>query len=123
MDEKEILASLNQVYSHLEGVQPLIEKNDWEGVNTLLLQVQVIKDKIRNNNPKVETLISQSPSFNADYQPLKTAIMVKSAAIITIIEDWKQKHVSKISESKNVINNISKYYNPSNTSFYIDKNE
>ncbi len=123
MDEKEIISSLHRVVDILDHAQSYIDKNEWDNLKLALSQVDIIQAGIKSNHPSVDTLLSESSSFKSRFEPLKESILVKSAKVISSIEEWKQKHLEKITESKNTLDNISKYYKPSQNSYYIDTQE
>lgn len=84
---------------------------------------QYTPGKNKKNDPPVETLLSNNPSFKNQYEPLKKNLLEKANKVVSAIENWKLEYTGKITTSKNVLDNISKYYNPTNTSYYIDTKE
>lgn len=123
MTEKEILILLGQISEKLDKGQTHINKSEWEAVGTLFSEINTIQEQIKKNDPSIETLLSQSPGFKAAYEPLKESLLKKTASTISAIETWKASQTEKISGSKNVLDNLSKYYNPSKKSYYIDTKE
>ncbi|MCP5104387.1 MAG: hypothetical protein GY950_13445 [bacterium] len=123
MDEKEILSRLERVSKKLEKVGDNINKNDWDGVEKLMAQVDNIQKKIINNPVKVESLMAQSPSFEKEYSSVKAKLLEQLGKNNPAIEERKVTHTEKIAGSKNVLDNMAKYYKPKNTSYYIDKKE
>jgi len=123
MDEKEILNGLEKVSQNLDLVEKAIEKNNWDEVGLLLSQVNIIQAKINSSTPPLDILLAKNLSFEKQYTPLKESLITKTTRVISSIEEWKTKQLEKISESRNVLDNLSKYYRPSTISHYIDTNE
>jgi hypothetical protein len=123
MDEKEIISSLNRIGDILDNAQSYIDKNEWDNLKLGLSQVDIIQAGIKTNHPSVDTLLAENSSFKSQFEPLKESVLAKSARVISSIEEWKQKNLEKITDSKNTLDNISKYYKPSQNSYYIDTKE
>ena len=123
MDENQILTILSRISSKLDRGEAYIKKNEWDAVGKLLTEVNTLQEKIKKNEPPVETLLSNNPSFKNRYEPLKKNLLDKANRVISAIEFWKSEYTEKITASKNVLDNISKYYKPDNTSYYIDTKE
>jgi hypothetical protein len=123
MDEKGILKLLQRISQHLGKAETHIKDNDWNGVGEVLSRVDGFQVEIKNNTPSVEVLLSQNPQFKEEYEPLKESVLEKTNQIISAIEEWKITHTEKITGSKNVLDNISKYYKPADISYYIDREE
>ncbi|MCP5048427.1 MAG: hypothetical protein GY940_14755 [bacterium] len=116
MDKKEILKQLKQVSKHLDTAESHIETNDWDAIAGLFSNIDDIQSKIKTNDPPIETLMAQNLAFKKEYEDIKTALLEKTTHIIATIETWKTLHTEKISGSKNVLDNISKFYQPPTTS-------
>ena len=123
MDENEIITLLSRISDHMDKGEAHIKKNEWDAVGKLFTEVNTLQEKIRKNNPPVKTLLLQNTSFKDQYEPLKKKLADKANQVISAINKWKEEHTEKISASKNVLDNISKYYNPDNKSYYIDTKE
>jgi regulator of replication initiation timing len=123
MDENQILTLLTRISSKLDKGETYIKKNEWDAVGKLFTEINTLQEKIKKNEPPVETLLSNNPSFKKKYEPLKKNLLDKANKVISTIEKWKLEHTEKITASKNVLDNISKYYKPGNTSYYIDTKE
>jgi hypothetical protein len=123
MLEKEILAFLNDISLKLDKGESLIKKNEWDAVGTLFSEVNAIQEKIQKSDPPVNQLAAENPSFKEQYEPLRELLVKKTTRVISVIEQWKVEQAEKITGSKNLLDNISKYYKPSNSSYYIDTNE
>lgn len=123
MDENQILTLLTRISIKLDKGEVCIKKNEWEAVGKLFTEVNTLQEKIKKNDPSVETLLSNNPSFKTRYEPLKKDLLDKTTRVISAIENWKLEYTEKITASKNLLDNISKYYKPRNTSYYIDTKE
>lgn len=123
MDEKEIINQLGQILHKLEKVGERVKNNDWEGVEKFLARAVKIQEKIKKNPVSIDTYIGRNPSFKKEYSSIKTKLLDRLQKNTAAIEAWKVTHVEKIAGSKDALDNISKYYKPEKTSFYIDKNE
>jgi regulator of replication initiation timing len=123
MNEKELLEQLNKVSQNLDASEICIGKNDWDSVLTLFNEIDTIQSKIKSNNPDVETLIQENSEFKEQFEAIKAILEEKTAHVIAVVEDWKVKHTEKISDSKDLLDNIAKYYKPTQTSYYFDRNE
>lgn len=86
-------------------------------------EAEKIQDKIKTGKPGIDSLLEKNPDFKANYEPLKASLMEKTDGIISAIEVWKEQNTGKIADSKNTLDNISKFYKPSSTSYYIDRKE
>jgi hypothetical protein len=123
MDENQILTLLTRISTKLDKGEACIKKNEWEAVGKLMTEVNTLQEKIKKNDPPVETLLSNNPSFQNRYKPLKKSLLDKTNRVISAIENWKLEYTEKITASKNLLDNISKYYKPPNSSYYIDQEE
>jgi hypothetical protein len=123
MDEKDILNKLGRVSNKLVKVGENIKNDNWDMVGKLLSQVNGIQEKIKNSPVSVETFLAQSPSFKKEYTFIKGKLLEQIKQNNAAIEEWKVKHTEKIASSKNALDNISKYYKPPDTSYYIDRKE
>ncbi len=123
MNEKEIIARLSSISNDLDGSESLIRNNDWDAIGKLFSQFDSIQEKIKSSEPSVETLMARNASFKKEYENIKAALLEKTGRIVADIEEWKIKHTEKISGSKDILDNISKFYQPPTTSYYIDRKE
>lgn len=123
MKDNEIIAILEQIPPLLEVTDADIRENKWDEVGQTLARITALQAKIKAATPDVDERLTKNPEFKAQYEPLKSALSKKIDQIIADIEKWKLSHTEKITDSKNVLDNIAKYYKPSNTSFYIDRKE
>lgn len=123
MDEKDILAHMHRISNLLEKTSGSLDIDDWENVEKWLAQVDEIQAAIKNNSIPVETLLARDPSFKKEYAAIKEKLMEQIRQNYTTIEEWKAKQTAKIAGSRNVLDNITRYYNAPNTSYYIDKAE
>jgi regulator of replication initiation timing len=114
---------LNQISQLLDTVENHINENNWDMVTDVMARVASLQSEIKNHSPSVKTLQEQNPAFQREYEPLKDSLLEKAGQVISIIEKWKVKQVGKISNSKNVLDNLSRYYKPSTTSYYFDRKE
>lgn len=123
MDENEILALLRRISNTLGKVGEGLQKNDWDNVEKLLARVNEIQTKIKGNVVPVETFLSRNPSFEKEYCVIKGKILEQIKQNNTTIEAWKVKQTEKIAGSRNILDNIAKYYTPPNIPYFIDKEE
>ncbi len=123
MNENQILEQLAQLSQKLDEGETHIKTNSWDEVATLFSQAGKIQASIQNHQPPLDTLCARNPGFKKAYTEIKTVLLEKTERIITTIEKWKQEQVEKISDSKNTLNNISKFYSPNQTSYYFDRKE
>lgn len=123
MDEKEILNQLGQIFDSLETAGESIKSSDWDGVEKSLARVVKIQEKVKKNPVSIDTYMARNPSFKKEYTVVKTKLLDRLRQNTADIEAWKVTHVEKIAGSKDALDNISKYFKPKKTSFYIDKNE
>jgi hypothetical protein len=123
MDEKEILNQLGQILSKLEKVGESIKNNDWEGVEKSLARAVKIQEKIKKNPVSIDDYMAQNPAFKKEYSSIKSKLLDRLQKNTAAVEAWKATHVEKIAGSKDALDNISKYFKPKKTSFYIDKKE
>ncbi len=123
MDEKEILNQLGQILKKLETVGESINDNNWDRVEKSLARATKIQEKIKKNPVSIDTYMDRDPSFKTDYSAIKSKLLDQLQKNTAAIEAWKATHVEKIAGSKDALDNISKYYKPKKTSFYIDKKE
>lgn len=107
----------------LGKIEEKIHAGDWDAVGELFSQINDIEKKIRKNPVTVDTLIAQSPSFKKEYAAVKGKLLENVGHTKTVIQEWRQQQMEKISSSKNVLDNLSKYYNPKKSSYFIDKKE
>jgi len=123
MDENEILNRLGQIFDSLEAVGERIKANDWDGVEKSLARAVKIQESIKKNPVSIDTCMARDPSFKKDYSSIKSRLLDRLRQNTAAIEAWKVKHVGKIAGSKDALDNISKYFKPQKTSFYIDRKE
>ena len=123
MNEQEVLKQLEIISQHLDHSNSLVTENKWDAIENDFATIVDIRDKIKKNQPPVEALMEQSTTFKTEYELLKENILIKTDQVIASIETWKTTHSEKISQSKNVLDNISRYYQPSSSSYYIDRKE
>jgi regulator of replication initiation timing len=123
MREKEILTILSDISRKLDKGERHIKKNEWDDVGTLFSEINALHEKVRKNDPPIKRLMAENPSFKEQYEPLREILLEKTTRVISVIEQWKSEQADKITGSKNLLDNISKYYKPSNSSYYIDTNE
>ena len=123
MNEKQVLQQLHRLSQLLDDGQAHVEVQNWDAVAQSFGDAEKIQDKIKANTPDVTTMLAQNAEFKQSYQPLKASLMEKTTRIVNAIETWKSQHTGKIADSKNTLDNISKFYKPSSTSFYIDREE
>lgn len=123
MDDQNIIDILEQIPPLLEETDTNIRENQWDDVAQLLARITVLQEQVKAASPDVDTRLEKNPQFKARYEPLKSILSQKISEIIAAVEKWKLSHTEKISDSKNVLDNIAKYYKPSSTSFYIDRKE
>jgi len=123
MSEKEILELLKHMLEKLDQGKDFIKENRWKDVGNTFSQIMETQEKIKNNNPSVEALISGNTSFKKEYEPLKEKLISRTKEIISIIKEWRLEQTGKISGSKNLLDSLSKYYKPTNSSYYIDTKE
>lgn len=123
MDEKTILKHLDTMCRHLERVSALVDENKWDDVKTTLAQVRKMDDKIQAQKEAVENFKAQNSSFKKQYSDVKEKLLKQANESKDAIQGWITGTTGKISDSKNVLDNISKYYSPGKTSYYIDKKE
>jgi len=118
-----IISLLNRILQLLDNVSTHINENNWDMVTDIMSRVASFQTEIKNHSPSVETLLAQSSSFQREYEPLKASLLEKTEVVITGIEKWKVDQTGKISDSKNILDNMSRYYKPSTMSYYIDRKE
>ena len=123
MDEKEILNRLGQIFDSLEMVAESIKTNDWDGVEKSLARAVKIQESLKKNPVSIDTCMARNPAFKKDYSSVKSKLLDRLRQNTAAIEAWKAKHVGKIAGSKDALDNISKYFKPKKTSFYIDRKE
>lgn len=123
MDEKEILNQLGRILSKLENVEESIKTNNWDGVEKSLARAVKIQEKIKKNPVSIDDYMAKNPSFEKEYSSIKPKLLEQLQKNTAAVEAWKVKHVEKIAGSKDALDNISKYFKPKKTSFYIDKKE
>lgn len=123
MNENQIIEQLTLLSKKLDEGEVRIKENKWEEVVQLFSQAGKIQATIQKNEPPVDILCSRNPSFNASYSTLKTTLLEKTQRIIETIEKWKTIQVEKISNSKNTLATISRFYSPTTSSYYFDRQE
>jgi hypothetical protein len=123
LNEQDILELLNKISQNLDAGEICIGKNDWDTVGELFKEIDDIQIKIKANEPSLDTLTQQNPDFKTQVDANIALLQGKNNHVINVIEKWKQKHTEKISGSKDLLDNISKYYKPNQTSYYIDRKE
>lgn len=123
MKEKQILEQLALLSQKLDQGEVHIQANRWTEVAELFAQAGKIQATIQNNQPSMDTLCAQNPGFNQSYSEIKGVLLEKTERIIATIQQWKETQIGKISNSKNTLNTISKFYSPNTTSYYFDRKE
>lgn len=123
MDEKQTLAKFNDMLAKLEQIEAFVKKDNWDAVAKTSKQIDAIDAAIKKNPVSVDDFIAQNTDFEKEYLIIKAKLLVQVDNNIATIEEWKNKTSSKIADSKNTRTNISKYYQPTKTSYYIDKKE
>jgi hypothetical protein len=123
MNKDQIIQQLKRISELLDESNIHVDNHDWDNAGKTFGQAGQIQEQIKKNNPTVETLLAQSPGFKKQYEPLKAELLEKTDAITQTIETWRTQHTGKIADSKNTLDNISKFYKPSSTSYYIDREE
>lgn len=123
MNEHQIIDELQRLSQLLDDGKVHVDAGDWDAVAKCFAEVEAIQSNIKSNTPSVETLIEANNTFKSKFEPLKAVLMEKTGHIISVIETWKEQHTGKIADSKNTLDNISKFYKPNSTSYYIDRKE
>jgi len=123
MNEQDILVQMADIGKNLDKITNFIIDNNWDGVEGQLAKNAAIQEQIKKAGPDVETMMEQNPTFKMEYEFLKNTLMMKSQQVVESIEHWKSTHTEKISQSKAVLDNISKYNRQSKTSYYFDRKE
>jgi len=124
MDEKGVLNYLNNISQEIDHASSFLHQNDWDNAAKKLTQIENLQEQIRNNNIPVDTMLNRNPTFKKEYEAIKEVLQGKIKEIISVIQDWRNKQLEKIADSKNVLDNLSKYSkNPSSSSYYIDRKE
>ncbi len=123
MEDKEILEHMSNMSIRLKKVGEAVNNNDWERVGKLLEEVRAMESLIRTNPVSVETRLKQNPGFKESYETLKESLLEKVDGTARVLEEWKVVNTEKISGSKDILKNISRYHKHSHTSYYIDKEE
>ena len=123
MKDIEIIDQLKIFLNQLEESKTLIEKNQWNDVTSLFSKINHQHDAIRTEDPSIKNRCEENPSFKSEYESLKEILETKVKEIIQAIDTWKSTQVEKISGAKNVMQNISNYYQTPNKSYYFDRKE
>ena len=123
MDENQLLALLNRMLDSLGKIEDKIQAGNWDAVEKLFSQINEIETKIKKNPVPVDTLIKQNPSFEKEYAVIKAKLLEKAEHIKTVVGEWRNRQMEKISSSKNALDSLTKYFNPKKSSYYIDKKE
>lgn len=123
MDEKGILKLLEEIGMQLDSVKTAIEKDEWDTVSQQLSLVNKSQEKIRTNPIPVDTFLEKNREFKEQYNILKPVILKKTEEVITRIQGWQTKQMGKIADSKNILDNFARYYQPNNRSYYFDREE
>lgn len=121
MDEKGILKALEDISGHLDKVPQAVAKNDWDAVSLLMSHVNDSQEKIRTSDVPLQEYLDRNPLFKKEYDAVKPVVLKKTGDVVATIEEWRTKQMGKIADSKNILDNISRYYQPSNRSYYIDR--
>lgn len=125
MDERErdILMNLRLMADRFDSVEQSVKNNDWNTVSSWLTQAEEMGKSIKNHPLTVETLLARNPVFAEQYEPLKQYLIGKIESASSAIALWRDNMGEQISNAKNVIDNISRFYSPPSSSYYIDRKE
>ncbi|MCP4220523.1 MAG: hypothetical protein GY765_38195 [bacterium] len=123
MDEKQILSLLSGMLEKLKQIPASINENNWNKVSELLTAVTDIETKIKNCGISIDDLAANNSVFSEDYSSIKAQLLDQVEKNRALLEEWITGGVERIAGSRTVLDNISKYYKPPNTSYFIDKNE
>ena len=123
MDEKGILTALEEISAYLDQVSEAVTQNDWDSVSQLLSHVNDRQEKIRTGDTSLQEYLDSNGSFKKQYEVIKPVVMKKTEIVAERIQEWRTQQMGKIADSKNVLDNISRYYKPNQRSYYIDREE
>ncbi|MGE5340813.1 MAG: hypothetical protein ACM3SY_04950 [Candidatus Omnitrophota bacterium] len=123
MDDKAILGSLRLISDNLDHIETYIHANNWEKVGLATTQVKALQVDLAAADPDWDRRLAQNPTLKNDYQALRDAIITKTERIVASIQGWKSQQLEKISASRNVLDNLSRFYKSSTQSYYIDTKE
>lgn len=121
--ESDLLACYREILSRLESIHECVATDRWQEIGRLLNEINGYDRLLHEHAAEVQRWIAADPALAARYREARVAAGERITQAQAAIEKWKETQMQRLSQSKNVSDNLAKYRSASSISYYVDRQE